>query len=262
MRCRVVISALCAVLALLVGSEALAQIKIIPKSKLDSVANPRTVVNAKMRFVDGNRFSVGTINEEADAWQHSVKWNNDRVEAIAITSVKSSCSCLKAEVVDKVVKAGSIGEIKLTYNPKGHMGAFEQRVYIYTNLSQSVPTAVLYVEGRVVASASHASEYPYHRGMLRLRQDTLQVASGREQTLRVACFNAGMRAMRLREDTLLSSRGVTMRSEPEVLAGGAEGDLIITYRPTKEAKEQSLRLYIMGLTLPPRERMILLNVVK
>ena len=262
MRSRAVISVLGVVLALLVSTETMAQIKIIPKSKLDSVANPRTVANAKVVFPDGERFAVGAIREDADVWQRSVKWRNDRSETVVITSVKSSCSCLKAEVVDKVVKAGSEGEITLTYNPKGHMGAFEQRVYIYTNLSQSMPTAVLYVVGRVVVSASHASEYPYHRGMLRLRQDTLQVVAGREQTLRVACFNAGTRAMRLREDTLLSSRGVTMRSEPEVLAGGAEGDLIITYSPMKGTKEQSLRLYIMGLTLPPRERMIQLNVVK
>lgn len=259
---RVVISVLSVVFALLASAETAAQIKIIPKTKLDSVANPRTVADAKMTFADGVKLSVGNISEDAAEWGRSVKWRNDRAEAIVVTTVKSSCSCLKAEVVDKVVKAGSEGEIKLTYNPKGHMGAFEQRVYIYTNLSQSVPTAVLYVVGRVVASASHASEYPYHRGMLRLRQDTLQVEAGREQTMRVACYNAGTRAMRLREDTLLSSRGITMRSEPEVLAGGAEGDLIITYSPTKGVKEQSLRLYIMGLTLPPRERMILLNVVK
>jgi hypothetical protein len=211
---------------------------------------------------DKKVFDFGDVLRENKNYTCTFIVENQIDKPLVLLSVKTSCSCLKAEVVDKVVKAGSEGEIKLTYNPKGHMGAFEQRVYIYTNLSQSVPTAVLYVVGRVVASASHASEYPYHRGMLRLRQDNLQVEAGREQTMRVACYNAGTRAMRLREDTLLSSRGVTMRSEPEVLAGGAEGDLIITYSPTKGVKEQSLRLYIMGLTLPPRERMILLNVVK
>ena len=74
--------------------------------------------------------------------------------------------------------------------------------------------------------------------------------------------NAGSRSMRLSEDTLLTSEGITMRCEPEVLPGGAEGDLVITYNASESANEQSLRLYIKGLTLPPRERLILLKVIK
>lgn len=250
------------VLVFVMSADVVAQIKIIPQTKLDSVSNPRTVANAPMTFIDGNRFTIGDIREDAAAWSRSIKWHNEGGDAIVITSVKSSCSCLKAEVVNRVVMEGADGEIKLSYLPKGHMGAFEQRVYVYTNLSQTIPTAVLYVRGRVVSSVARANEYPYHRGMLRLRQDTLRLEGRRSQTLRVACLNAGSRSMRLSEDTLLTSEGITMRCEPEVLPGGAEGDLVITYNASESANEQSLRLYIKGLTLPPRERLILLKVIK
>ena len=60
------------VLVFVTSADVVAQIKIIPQTKLDSVSNPRTVANAPMTFIDGNRFTIGDIREDAAAWSRSI----------------------------------------------------------------------------------------------------------------------------------------------------------------------------------------------
>ena len=138
-----------------------------------------------------------------------------------------------------------------------------QRVFIYTNLSSSTPSAVLTLKGKVTPSSDHSGDYPRSRGNLLLRRDTITLAGDKPQTERIACLNNGSRAMRLETDTLLSSRGLKLRTEPEVLAAGEKGDVIISYTPEQDDKKPLwLKLYINGLALPPRAREIIIQIKK
>ena len=110
-------------------------------------------------------------------------------------------------------------------------------------------------EGKVAISSNRSGDYPYSRGVLLLRRDGVELdGSGR---YRVACMNSGQKPLQIEADTLISSRGVKAYTEPARLEAGAEGDLIIEC--VEPAEEQSLRLYLKGLTLAPRERMIVLQ---
>lgn len=243
--------------AIIACGSASAQIKLISREKLDSVANPRTVEGAKMLFEGGATISFGTISEDADKWEKTLVWRNGGDETLVVTRVTTTCSCLQAVAEKGAVKRGGKSVIRLIYHPKGHPGKVEQRVFIYTNLSQSKPTAILTLKGEVTPSADHSDDYPYHRGELRLRCDTVHLKGDRVQTERIACLNSGSRVMRLVADSMLSSRGLTLRTEPEVLVAGEEGDLLVTYTPEKDAARPLwLKLYIKGLALPLREREI------
>lgn len=283
MRVRGIIIALLAVLLTqAVATVCQAQIKIIPKTVLDSVANPKRVKDSGMSFQGGDVVSFGELSEDLPSWQRTIEWRNAGNSPVAISSVRSSCSCLKAEVLSKVVGVGEKVDIKVTYYPKGHPGEVEQRVYIYTNLSESVPTAVLRIKGRVIPSADSSADYPFYRGELRLRQDSVVIRGKQKQVVRIACLNSGKRALRLSADTLLSSRGLRMHSEPEVLQGGKEGDLVILFTPDvgpqsnmqsrgktldraqgqihDKKQTEELHLYIKGIALPLRERLIRIKV--
>ena len=250
---------LCA--AIIVCGSAEAQIKLISREKLDSVANPRTVEGAKMLFEGGATISFGTISEDAGKWEKVLEWRNGGEETLVVTRVTTTCSCLQAVADKGAVKRGGKSAIRLAYYPKGHPGKVEQRVFIYTNLSSSKPTAIVTLKGVVTPSADHSADYPYHRGELRLRRDTLHLMGDRSQTERIACLNSGNRAMRLVADSMLSSRGLTLCTEPEVLPAGGEGDLLVTYTPEKDAKRPLwLKLYIKGLALPLREREIYIKI--
>ena len=243
--------------------ESYAQIKIIPQQKLDSVVNVPTVAGDNISVKGGQTISFGTISEDGGVWSAKVEWSNKNEKPLVVTSTKTSCSCLQAVARREAVASGARSVVELKYNPKGHPGNVEQRVFIYTNLSSSQPTAVLKVKGVVTPSLNHSKDYPRNRGELLLRRDTVEFAGDKTQTERIACMNNSSRVMRLEADTLLSSRGLSLKTEPSVLAAGQEGDLVITYRPEADGKKPLwLKLYLKGLTLPPRAREIIVQIKK
>jgi hypothetical protein len=65
-------------------------------------------------------------------------------------------------------------------------------------------------------------------------------------------MNGSQRAIRVKKDVLLSSAQVDIKSQPEVLQPGEQGDLVITL--TGETNEK-LRLYIEA-DIAPRNREI------
>jgi hypothetical protein len=70
-------------------------------------------------------------------------------------------------------------------------------------------------------------------------------------------MNGGRKALKISADTLLTTRGVSVRTEPEILQAGEAGDQVITYEP-REGRWSKVRprLFLNGLDLAPRERMI------
>ena len=243
------------------GGSAAAQIKIIPREKIDSVANPQIVDGVKLLFQGGEVVSFGTISEDDERWEQTILWQNGGQKDVVITAVRTSCSCLKAQAPKGVVKSGAKSQLQLSYYPKGHPGKVSQRVFVYTNLSSSIPSAVVTLKGEVLPSKDKSGDYPCRMGELLLRRDTVALNCNKAQTERIACLNSGSRAMRLTADSLMSSRGLSLRTEPEVLPAGGEGDLIISYSPEKNEKRPLwLKLYIKGLALPLREREIFVKI--
>ena len=247
--------------AIIVFGNASAQIKLISREQLDSVANPHTIEGENILFEGGNICWFGTISEDVGKWEKRLVWSNASNQTLVVTRVTTTCSCLQAVADKGAVEQGEKSAIRIAYYPKGHPGKVEQRLFVYTSLSSSRPTAIVTLKGEVTPSADHSDDYPFHRGELRLRRDSLRLKGDRVQTERIACLNSGKRAMRLTADTLLSSRGVSLHTEPEVLSAGGEGDLVVTYRPEKSARRpEQLKLYIKGLTLPLREREIYIKI--
>ena len=259
LRCGIILAFLLSTMS----SGVMAQIKIIPQQKLDSVINVPTVKGDNISFKGGATISFGSIDEDGGVWSSKVEWSNKSDKPLVITSIKTSCSCLQATSRREAVVSGGHSVVELRYNPKGHPGSVEQRVFVYTNLSASQPTAVLKVKGVVTPSLNHSKDYPRNRGELLLRRDTVEFSGDKPQTERIACMNNSSRAMRLKTDTLLSSRGLRLKTEPEVLAAGEEGDLVITYTPEPDSKKPLwLKLYITGMALPPRAREIIVQIRK
>lgn len=260
MRMRGWIMALCATVAV---ATAEAQIRLIPQAKVDSARNVVTT-DVGMRFVSGTTIDFGEIAEEGGKWSGRVEWQNDADKSLTITRVTTSCGCLKTEYNRPTVASGERGELRLTYDPRGHAGEVAQRIFVYTDRSGGRPAAVLTLRGRVRAATDPSGNYPHARGALLLRQTWVRFSGEGEQTERIACMNGGAKPLKITTDTLLSSRELRVRTEPEVLESGAVGDLVITYTPTEKrpAKQPAApqmvrpRLFISGVEVAPRERAI------
>ena len=250
---RVIISVL---VATMVATSALAQIRIISQEKRDSVANPSTIKCDDMRFAEGRTIDFGKIKEDGGKVTQKVVWRNAGSKPITITRITTSCGCVRCDYPREVVENGCQSEISMTYAPEGHPGVMRHRIFIYTDRSQQMPTAILDIKGDVQASADRRGDYPHAIGSLLLRSRKIQIDNNLDkvQTIRVACMNGGKESLTPKADTLLSSDNITLTSEPQTLRAGEEGDIIICYTPSKNKNRQPFRLFVENYNLPPRDR--------
>lgn len=229
-----------------------AQIRIVPQSRLDSVANPATVGDKMMRFADGAERDFGVLKESDDKWSTTLRWTNTGDKPLVVTRVTTSCSCVVAEASREVVKSGEQGTVSVSFNPQGRLGGVAQRVMIYTNLSERIPSAIVTLRGRVDNSAENV-DYPVAMGDLRLQTRQALFSKGEGGRVSIACKNVGTRSLRVSADAMLKTKGVTLECEPAVLEAGAEGVLVVE---CDGGVEESCRVYVGGVEVAPRNRTI------
>lgn len=250
MRGFIVVMMLCAVHLLS------AQIRIISQDKLLDVAEPKAAENSPLRFV-ADEVSFGTIDEMSGVWQGSAVLVNAGEETVAITQIKTTCGCLKAELPKRVLAPKERMTVALKYYPRGHAGRVRQRVLLYTNLSSEKPSTVLTLSGLVTASEDRSDDYPYTRGVLRLRQDKVVFEGSGRQVQRIAFMNGGSTELKLEVDANLLPKGVSVRFEPATVAPKGQGDIVVEYNPTDVLHSAGIgKIYFKGLNLPPRQSSI------
>ena len=174
MRRGVVVAMLC------VAQIVSAQIRIIPQAQLEA-ATPQAQ-SSTLQFMP-NEVSFGTIEEMSGVWQGSAKLVNRSADTLALTQIKTTCGCLKAEVQKRVLAPNESVAVALKYYPRGHAGRVSQRVLLYTNGATESPSAILTLRGLVTASEDRSDDYPYSRGVLRLRQEVVQLQGDAARSL-------------------------------------------------------------------------------
>ena len=217
------------------------QIRIVPRAKLDSLAHPATADGAEAMRFERTQIDAG---------------HNAGTAPLVITRVQTTCGCAAATYGRQPVRAGGKGTVTVTYHPKGHPGSFDRRIFVYTQLSDKMPTAILHLTGTVIASERTDGDYPYAMGALRLKQQSVRLAPERLQNERIECLNTGGKAMRPRCDEHLLPPGITFRCEPATLAPGAKGDLVIGFDPAQATRRPPVQLPLIleGPDVPPSGR--------
>ncbi len=233
------------------------QMVIIPRERVEEAANPTTIANAPMLFENDGVMSFGTISEDCGEWRSVLSWHSKSDTALTITQIRTSCGCLTAQWDKRSATNAKSGAIEITYRPKGHAGEVEQRLFIYTTLSTSHPTAIVKVVGTVEPTANRANHYPYMAGTLGLRTKSVVLSEERGK-VEIAVMNCGSEPLRVRHDGRLSIGSVGAHTKPEVLQSGEEGVLCIDYSSVGER----IMLYLEGVNAPPRERKIEIEIKK
>ena len=228
----------------LLWSAAMAQFKLVPQSRLDSVANPRTAPSALV--VEQKVVDLGRV-AESEAAECTIKIKNSGNRPVMWNS-RTTCRCLSA--TNGAVKGGQVAEIGVTFSGKGFPGPFDHKLFVYEGSDNKKLAAVVCVKGYVIPDVDRSGDYPYHCAGLLLRQPSVKFDGTTVE--RIACKNGSQSAVRVRKDALLSSAEIELRSEPEVLQPGEEGDLIVTL---KGKKSENLKLYI-DARMAPRTREI------
>lgn len=232
-----------------------AQVPYIPQALRDSLAHPPLAEGHEAMRFERLRIETGEIREEATPPSFTSRWTNAGERPLVITRVETTCGCAVATCDRRPVLAGGTGSVTVTYHPRRHPGYFRRRIFVFTQLSEKFPTAILELTGRVIPAALPTDDYPYAMNDLRLKQLEVRMTGDRLQTERIECLNAGKSPLRITADTLLLPPCLRVECERATLEPGATCDLIIRYDPSKLGGPlpEEFPVILRGVGLPPRQ---------
>ena len=235
-----------------------AQIRILSREKLESVNTPLLSSDAQVLKFELAHITAEPMNEDDGVQTFVYPFENIGRDTIVIKRIVSTCSCAAALCEKKTLSPGEKSEIVVRYNPKGHPGRFERKVFVYTGDSQS-PSAILRLSVDVERGKGYEGLYPISMGAIRLRRNEIVVDRGVAAVEKCIFVNVGDGPLRLLCEKAMLPSCLNFRVEPEVVNAGAEGEIIITYDPATGGVRDRMPVILKGLGVSPSQSTI--NVI-
>ena len=240
------------------ASTAFAQLKLVPKEKLNEIASPRHSPDSAAFWFLAKRIDAGTMNETDPPSNFYYDFTNVGKDTIHISQLRTTCSCVTAFSDRTLVAPGEKGRITARYNPKGHPGTFERRIFVYT-VDLTRPAAVLKMTARV-ESGTEFSEYPIQKGCLRLRRDEVSFSKGKKAIETIRVVNVGDTPLSLGYEKMFLPQCIDFDVNPQVMQKGQKGELNIYYDPDKGGENENQKLILKGLGVPPSQSAIKIRI--
>ena len=242
-------------------SASLLHAQLPSRTEIDKMVNPSLSTIAKRAVCAKNSVvELGTIEQDE---QRTVSFmlKNTSASTVAITELRSTCSCLKVVTKPKVLRPNEELEVVAVLNASGRSGKVKLEIFVYTSLDTKSPTERLTITG-TMAQSSPFSHLPYSMGELKLSRQGVTLDNtrvGATRTERIAVANAGTKELKITAQSTVE--GLTLRLEPTILKPGEEGDIVISYTP-KQAVIQDIQtlLILEGCSGQPTQRAIKITI--
>ena len=236
-----------------------AQLRMVSKEKLQEVANPALSADSASLSFEQKHIIAEPMNEDDAPKTFVYRFTNIGKETVAIKRLVSTCSCASAVCSVKEVVPGASAEISVKYNPKGHPGKFERKVFVYTQDGNS-PAVVLRLSVDVATGADLSQEWPVQMGSIRLRRSEVAISAGSKGVEQLRFINLSGRPLALQCEENFLPECLSFRTEPEVGEDGAEGAIVIPYDPPLPGVRDSMNVILKGLGLPPTKSSITVRI--
>ena len=238
------------VLALGMLPEAGAQLKLVSKEKLQSVNSPKlSKDSASLGFV--TKHIVADPMTEDDAPKTFVfEFVNSGRTRLEIKRVVSTCSCAQAVCPTKALAPGEKSAVTVTYNPKGHPGKFERKIFVYTQ-EGDVPAAVLRLSVDVENSMDLSGIYPVSMGKIRLRRSSVRFVKGESSVEKLRFVNVSGRVLRFDCDRAFLPDCIKFYAPPTRPL--EEAEMIIRYDSSAPVTRDKMTIFPEDLGLPPSQ---------
>jgi len=257
MICARIISVLLVVFA--VAYPAGAQIRIIPKERLDSIANPPLAENsAYIRFRE-EFIDAGIVEEDSGNHVFRYEFCNKGCETVRISRLVSTCSCLSVTCPDPELASGESGMIEARYNPKGHPGRFERRIFVYTD-DNSSPTAVLKLAIHVENADNRSASFPIQMGTVRVKKREIDFGRSVSSSESIRFLNLTGKSLELKCDTDLLPGCLSVEIKPGMVPDGEEGEIVVSYDAGMSLPVSGKAMIVFkGLGVPPSQSALIVN---
>ncbi len=247
---------------LLFGSlSAEGQRRPISREELEQVANPTLAKGSEALHSDQLSYQLGRISEDGGAVEGHFSFENRGQEAIVILRASADCGCLKVDYPTGPILSGQSVKVNFSYNPKGYPGVLNRRILLYTNLSDSAPSAKVSITGYVEASTDVSGRFPFARGAALLKAEGVTFeSSGARQVERILAHNNSGNDIYVRALSGSLPRGVTLVTEPERVSPSEEFDIVIAFDPSGWVGEyRGFNIFLDGVGASPRNSVIEIN---
>jgi hypothetical protein len=236
-----------------------AQLRMVSKEKLQEVANPALSADSASLSFEQKHIIAEPMNEDDAPTTFAYRFTNVGKEAVAIKRLVSTCSCASAVCPVKEVAPGASAEISVVYNPKGHPGKFERKIFVYTQ-DGNAPAAVLKLSVEVATGVDLSREWPVQMGSIRLRRSEVAFSAGAKGVEQLRFINISGRPLTLQCEEPFLPDCLSFRTEPAVVEDGAEGVIVISYDPSLPGARESVNVILKGLGLPPTKSSITVRI--
>lgn len=232
-----------------------AQLRMVSKEKLAGVADPRLSPDSSSLQFETRHIVADAMNEDDEPAAFSYRFTNVGKETLTIRRLVSTCSCATAMASASVVNPGASAEIIVRYDPQGHPGKFERKVFVYTREGND-PSAVLRLSVDVSSGADLSREWPVQMGSIRLRRAEVSFVKGKKAVEKMRFINLSRKPLELACESMFLPECLSFSAEPKVVQAGGEGEIVITYDPSKGESQEIMKLILRGLSVPPSKSTI------
>lgn len=246
-------------LPFILNSEVLeAQIRIIPREKVEAVSSPRLSRDSSALCFETKHIVAEPMNEDDEPVTFLYAFRNVSDRSVDIRRLVSTCSCASASVDKMMVAPGESAAISVRYSPKGHPGKFERKVFVYTGYEE--PAAVLKLTVDVENGKDMSDEWPVQMGKIRLRRSEVTFRRGEKSVEKLRFINVSDHTISLKCDTDFLPGCISFRTEPETVGSGMEGEVVLSYDPDKNGARDVMKVIVRGLGVPPSKSSITIRL--
>jgi hypothetical protein len=235
------------------------QIRIVPQEKIMSVTHPRHSQDSAMLSFDTRHIVAERMNEDDVPRSFIYRFMNVGEDTLKIQRLLSTCSCASAVCTRNIVPPGETAEVRVTYNPKGHPGRFERRIFVYT-VDDTAPAAVLKLSVDVQKGKDLSMEWPVQKGNIRLRRSEVRFQADTKAVESLRFVNLSGRPLRLECEKAFLPEYLSFDVVPEVVGPDCEGVMRISYSPSSREPRKDVRLILKGLGVPPSQSVINIKI--
>lgn len=241
------------VLALCILPEAGAQLKLVSKEKLKSVNSPQLSRDSASVSFETRHIVAERMTEDDAPKTFTYEFTNVGRSKLEIKRLVSTCSCAQAICTKKVVAPGEKASVMVTYNPKGHPGRFERKIFIYTQEGDA-PAAVLKLSVDVENSMDISGQYPVSMGKIRLKRRAVRFNEGADAVERLKFINVSGRVLRFDCDRAFLPECIQFYAPPTRPL--EEAEMVIRYDSTKPGVREKMTVFLNDLGVPPSQSSI------
>ena len=232
-----------------------AQIRIVPREKIEAVASPRLTSDSAYLKFDTRHIVAAVMSEDDPPAIYRYEMTNVGNETVKILRTGTTCSCVTVNASRTSLEPGEKSVLTVRYDPKGHPGRFVRKIFVYTQPGTN-PAAILELTAHVERSTDKSKLYHVQMGNIRLRSEEIRFAKGIKAVETLNFINLSGNALRLECEEASLPECLAFETVPSVVEDGGEGVLRLTYDPAEGECGDNVSLILKGLGTSPEKSTI------